>query len=252
MTSDVFKVRYENAFAVLKILNDKGMKFETKGAIVLRHFGGHGAVHLLKSDDGAHLLEFVDGPQLKTLVESGKDDRATEVIAEVVSRLHSAAESIPPGLIGMERNFLSLFQKVKTEPRDSIYAEAAKQVEHLIATEQDVRVLHGDIHHENILSSSSRGWLAIDPQCLAGERSYDLANTFYNPMGFESLAETEAVIQHRSSVLSQRLKIDQRRILQYAFAYGCLSACWRLEDGQESDSTLRIAQSLRQSLKRWA
>jgi streptomycin 6-kinase len=84
---------------------------------------------------------------------------------------------------------------------------------------------------------------------LAGERTYDLSNTFFNPNGFLSMAEAHETIDRRSSIFSRRLKIDKRRILEYAFAYGCLSACWCLEDGQEEESTLRIARSVRQFLR---
>ena len=38
------------------------------------------------------------------------------------------------------------------------------------ATQRDVVVLHGDMHHENVLKFSSRGWPAIDPKGLVGER----------------------------------------------------------------------------------
>jgi Aminoglycoside/hydroxyurea antibiotic resistance kinase len=40
----------------------------------------------------------------------------------------------------------------------------------LAATQRDVAVLHGDMHHENVLKFSSRGWPAIDPKGLVGER----------------------------------------------------------------------------------
>lgn len=76
-TSEVFKVKYQNDFGALKILSKKGMNFEIKGAIVLKCFNGNGAVKLVASDEGAHLLEYIDGPQLKEIVLSGSDDRAT-------------------------------------------------------------------------------------------------------------------------------------------------------------------------------
>jgi hypothetical protein len=41
--------------------------------------------------------------------------------------------------------------------------------------------LHGDIHHDNILDFGRRGWLAIDPKRLFGERGFDYANLFCNP-----------------------------------------------------------------------
>lgn len=248
-TSDVFKVRFQRSFAVLKILNEKGMAFETNSAIALRCFEGNGAVQLFRSDEGAQLLEFADGSQLKSLIAENVDSRATEIISDVVSRLHRYSGPIPTGLIRMERNFQSLFLKAKAVPLDSIYVEGAKRAEYLLETERDLRVLHGDIHHENIVSSSGRGWLAIDPQCLFGERTYDLANTFFNPDEFRSLVEASETIDRRSSILSQRLEIDRKRILEFAFVYGCLSACWSLEDGRDEKNTLRMARNVQRVLQ---
>jgi streptomycin 6-kinase len=243
-TSEVYKVRYNNSDAVLKILNEKGKQFEVKGAEVLRCFSGRGAVHLLAADEGAHLLEYADGQQLKSIVMVGNDIGATEIICNVINALHSYVGTTPSELISMHRNFRSLFLKVKSEPLDSIYVAGARVAERLIETEQEIRVLHGDIHHENILESSQRGWLAIDPQCVTGERTYEVANTFYNPNGFLEFAESDEIITQRLDAFSQRLHLEPKRLLEFAFAYGCLSASWCVEDGQSPESTLRIAKSI--------
>ena len=247
-TSDVYKVRYQDSPAVLKLLNAIGKKSEANGALVLRYFDGNSAVRLLNSDLGAHLLEFVDGTKLSTVVASGNDTLATNIICDVVTELHRCSAAAPDCLLPMERNFRSLFVKARTEMVGSIYWEGARLAEKLLATEQEARVLHGDIHHENIMNSSERGWLAIDPKYLFGERTYDIANAFYNPIGFAGLAESPEVIKYRCSIYSQRLKIESRRILQYAFAFGCLSAAWCIEDGQLPEETLRIANSVRRVL----
>ncbi len=42
-------------------------------------------------------------------------------------------------------------------------------------------VLHGDLHHENVLDFGEKGWLAIDPKKLYGDRAFDYANIFCNP-----------------------------------------------------------------------
>lgn len=237
-TSEVYKVQTAQGPAVLKILNEKGRNFEVHGATVLKCFNGHGAVKILNADEGAHLLEFINGPDLKTLVNEGRDDEATNIICDVINKLHQYRGDVPENLISMERNFRSLYKKVETEPLDSIYVAGLRVAERLMASPVDPRVLHGDLHHENILLSPSRGWLAIDPQCLYGERTYDLANTFYNPNGFDCSVSS---IERRCQIFSSRLELDPRRILEYAFAYGCLSAAWCLEDGRSPDATFRVA-----------
>jgi len=247
-TSNVFKVVLQGQAAVLKILNEKGRTSETLGATVLRYFNGNGAVKLLQADEGAHLLEYVDGRSLKEVVEKGNDEQATQIICNLLHKLHSHSDNVPPSLISMEHNFHSLFSKASEGIKDDIYITGAKVAKHLISTEREVRVLHGDIHHENILESSSRGWLAIDPKNLKGERTYDVANVFYNPNGFLKQAATENVIKRRCEQFSRELGLDKKRILEFAFAYGCLSAAWCIEDNQNPEETLAIARAIQRMI----
>lgn len=44
-----------------------------------------------------------------------------------------------------------------------------------------VAALHGNLHHDNALNFRARGWLALDPKQLVGERGVDFANIFTNP-----------------------------------------------------------------------
>ncbi|HND85934.1 MAG TPA: aminoglycoside phosphotransferase family protein, partial [Pseudobdellovibrionaceae bacterium] len=247
-TSDLYRVKYKSDIAVLKILNQKGQKFEGPGAIVLNSFNGVGAVHLLQADSGAHLLEFVDGPQLKVMVEQKNDELAMDVLCEVIQKIHSYSGPIHPELISMEENFRALFEFEKLKPSDSLFRHGAAIARELIQTARDLRVLHGDIHHENILKHSVRGWIAIDPQSLFGERAYDLANSFYNPKGFIDLVASQDRIQRLADKFSRALGIEKLRILQYAFAYGCLSAAWSIEDGHSPEATLQIAREIERLL----
>jgi len=250
ISSHIYKVQHKGLTAILKLLTEKGQEFEVRGAIVLRYFNGQGAVQLLQADEGAHLLEFIDGPRLQSLVVEGKDDTATEIICDVMTQLHGHSEKVPEGLITIDQHFRGLFNKVKREKADSLYVQGAKLAEKLIETEQEVRVLHGDLHHENILKSPTRGWVIIDPQCLVAERTYDAANVFFNPMGMPALVESLETIDKRSQILSKRLQIDRKRMLEFAFAYGCLSAAWYSEDNSpEEQDTLRNARAVYEVLK---
>lgn len=246
-TSDIFRVIYDSDVAVLKLFNGKG--HESSGAKVLSCFNGNGAVRILDSDESAHLLEFVEGPSLKSIVEKCHDDQATEVLCDVFAKLHSYMGPHPDNLISMEENFGPLLEKAKASDVDPIYRRGAQVVAELINSACDVRVLHGDIHHENVLEHSARGWISIDPKGLVGERTYDLANSFYNPKGFTELALSQKRILDLCNKFSKKLNIDRARILKYAFAYGCLSASWFIEDGENPEETLRIARSIENLLR---
>ena len=151
----------------------------------------------------------------------------------------------------IERCFASLFDFAGRASADPLYFDAARVARSLLNSPRDVRLLHGDMHHENILRSASRGWVAIDPQFLIGESAYDVANALYNPEGLPDITESPERLEVRVRILSQELQLDPERVLAFGFAHGGLSAAWRLEDGQDPEPRLRVARMLRQRLPNW-
>lgn len=89
-----------------------------------------------------------------------------EVIAKVLNQLHKAQIPHLHMWPNLEQQFQSLISRGQSEPKESILNKSLKVAEQLLATEKEKVLLHGDIHHDNILHSSSRGWLGIDPQPL--------------------------------------------------------------------------------------
>lgn len=120
--------------------------------------------------------------------------------------------------------------------------KTATVAQQLLDTESSKVLLHGDIHHTNILQSSDRGWLAIDPQPFYGEQTYDFANSFFNPDNMPDLVESKDRIREMASVYADRLKVSEKRILQFAFAHGGLSSAWQLEDGQIPERRPRLTE----------
>src|SRR5258708_40376267 len=102
VTSHVYTVTFDGERVVLKVLTPIGVE-EQSGAVALRHFGGHGAVRLLRADEQAHLLEYASGQDLIPLVENGEDEKATARMADVLNALHATATTahgaLPSGLI---------------------------------------------------------------------------------------------------------------------------------------------------------
>lgn len=155
----------------------------------------------------------------------------------------------PPDLQPLADRFVSLFRKAGAD-RDagekSLYVEAAAIAERLLSDPLDVRPLHGDLHHENIMHGP-RGWLAIDPKGLIGDPGFDAANMFYNPLDRDDLCLDPARISGMAEVFSRTLRQDPRRLLDHALAYGCLSASWHQEDGNGEDERreLSVAAAIR-------
>lgn len=242
-TSSVYLVERAGEPVVLKLLTETGIHDEQRGAIALCYFDGHGAVRLLDATDDAHLLEYAAGDDLIPMVEDGQDDDAARIIAEVVTRLHSVKnDPVPQELHTLRRRFRSLFERVKGDA-DATLVHGAQVAEKLLETEHNPVVLHGDIHHWNI-RQSARGWLAIDPKGLFGERTYDLANALLNPVGMADVTQDEARFLRHAGIYAAALGVSLERMLAFAFAHACLSISWSIEDGQEYDDDFALARMM--------
>lgn len=244
-TSDVFMVDHQGETVVLKLLTEIGIHDERCGVTALRHFKGDGAVHLLRHDDKAHLLEYVDGDDLIPMVVRGEDEAATIIIADVLKRLHRTETTMSAdGLISLRRRFRALFNKAEHDQQhdiESIYVQAAQIADDLLTNQREVRVLHGDIHHANIKYDRQRSWLAIDPKGLYGERTFDVANILCNPISMPMLIQSESRLLRHTEILAAELNLEYDRILKYVFAYACLSACWSIGNPEEVERSLSIA-----------
>jgi streptomycin 6-kinase len=247
-TSHLYAVSWKSDTVVLKLLTDHGRE-EQRGAAALRYFGGQGAVRLYRSDATAQLLEYARGEELVGLVERGDDQAATRIIAAVLGQLHGAPQGEPDGLLPLKDWFCELFEKADADRAagvESMYVRGGELAARLLADPREVRVLHGDIHHRNI-RQSSRGWLAFDPKGLVGERTYDCANTLCNPRGGQSkyaeLVHDEGRLLSNAGILSDLLQIELGRVLQFTYAYACLSATWSLttHDSDAAQWALSIA-----------
>jgi streptomycin 6-kinase len=229
MTSHIYTVIYETETVILKLLSPSEID-EQRGAVALRCFDGHGAVRLLRYDQGAQLMEYAAGDELVILVERGDDEHATRIIAQVIQQLHGVPQNIPhDGLTMLEHWFEALFNKATSDRQmniNSIYVRSASLAEQLLVGQREVRVLHGDIHHRNI-RQTSRGWLTFDPKGLIGERTYDCANTLCNPE-IPELVHNEARLLTTAAILADTLALDLSRVLAFTYAYACLNASWWL------------------------
>ena len=249
-TSNIYKAQASNETIVLKILSGKGAEDESSAADVLTWFDGQGAIRLLQHDAGAMLLEYVKGDDLTELVRTGKDDEATQIIAGVLNQLHSAKDAqLPRGLTPLPRRFQSLFAAASLGSAPPILGRGAVTTRSLFSDENQSFVLHGDIHHENIRHHQERGWLAIDPKGLWGDRIYDAANALCNPLSMPEIAQSRDRLLRQAGIMADALEVNCDRLLSYAFAHACLSASWCIEDGHDPGHFLAMAEIAERSIK---
>lgn len=191
---------------------------------------------------------------MSQLVRSGKDDQATEMICELLNQIHfDRRERTGRNLTSLEERFSKLFLRAEkddqTGVKNSLFIEAAREAKELLRNQQDMVVLHGDVHHENILCSKKRGWLLIDPKGLYGDRAFDALNVLFNPPEMPEVVLCEERLVRTAEALSRGLKIDLNKLWRFAFAYGCLAMVWCLEDGYPIEDTESLVRMMR---KKWS
>jgi len=236
-TSWLLPVRHVEAPAMLKLL--KPTSDEHASAALLRYFAGIGAVRLLAADENAVLMERADSdPSLTAIACGGNDEAAAAILADCVAQLHAPRTDAPPtGLTSLHRWFDALFPHATRTP---LLARCAAVARRLLATECETTVLHGDLHHDNVLPSP-RGWLAIDPKGLIGERTYEVANLLCNPQPHGDIVHRADRMLRVATLYAERLNLDRQRVLGFGLAHAGLSAAWSLEDGRDPNFRLQCA-----------
>lgn len=208
---------------------------EKAGSKVQNWWNGISAAKVFCMDDDAILMERIIGDRsLKSMSLNNQDEEATEIICNVANLLHSCNKGPFPQLVPLEVWFKELF--LSAGKYGDIFLKSANQAKVLLAKQKDITVLHGDLHHDNILYSSDRGWLAIDPKGLHGDRSFDYVNILCNPI--KEIALEEGRLMKQIDIISKNAGIETKHILEWTVAWAGLSAVWFLNDNQ--DATLPV------------
>jgi streptomycin 6-kinase len=213
---------------VVKIL--KSANDEWFSGSVLDSFGGQAVVRVLDYSDGALLLEHLRPG--RTLAETRlADDEATAIIAGVIWRM---TPGFTPATAPLIETFASAFERHQGAgpdqvPRALIEAAHSTYVR-LCASQTSTRLLHGDLHHHNILFDDQHGWVAIDPKGVVGELAYEAGAALRNPAERPELFTAPHTILMRSEHFASVLNLVQQRVLGWAFAQAVLAALSELED----------------------
>lgn len=211
--------RADGGPAVLKL---QPQDAETQGEpLALRAWGGDGAVRLLEHDPqtAAMLLEPLDpGRRL----DAEPLDEALEVIGGLCARLN--AHPAPAGVRGLGPLTRDIAERGRARidrvealwrPVYGNWAAIAEEV----AAEPGDRLLHWDLHFENVLapqegsSAARRGpWLAIDPKPLAGDPGFELLPALRNRWAeAEETGDPVRATRRRFDLLTEAAGIDRDR-----------------------------------------
>ena len=223
----------------------------------LRLYAGGGAARLLQADEaeGALLVERLQpGTPLADLAD---DEQTIAIAAEVMRRLWRllpAAHPFPSvadwarGLERLRARFgggTGPFPAALVERAESLFAA-------LIASAAAPVLLHGDLHHWNIVRARREPWLAIDPKGLAGEAAYEAGALVRNCLPEPAApGPTRRLLARRIDQLADALGCERERLLGWSLAQAVLSAWWSYEDtGRIWGQALTVAECLSRLARR--
>lgn len=241
-SSLLMPVRYQGVAAMLKVAREQEEKF---GGLLMCWWQGEGAARVLAWHDDGILLERAQGSlSLPQMVRDGDDRQATAILCQVIARLHAPRAQPLPELIPLDQWFNSLWPAAQAH--GGMLRLSATVAAELLTSPRELSVLHGDIHHDNVLDFGERGWLVIDPKRLYGERAFDYANIFCNPN--YGVATDPDIFLRRVEQVCQLAGLDRQRLLQWILAWAGLSAAWFMEDGEAADIDFRVAEQAARAL----
>lgn len=221
--------------AVLK-LGVPGEEHLAHEAAALQAFDGRGAVRLLALDPerGGLLLERAAPGGAVTALVPERDEAATATVAGLARRLHRPP---PPGcaLPELASSGEAFGDHLLTHRGDDplprrLVERAATLCEELCATAARRVVLHGDLHHDNVLSATREPWLAIDPRGLIGDPGYDAGALLYNPDPDRHEHALLDLVQPRVEQLAAGFGLPRERIVAWGFVQAVLSEVWTVQD----------------------
>lgn len=241
--------RHDGTEAVLK-LRLPGTELVNEAACLMA-YAGSGAVRLLESDvdRGALLLERIrPGTDASALADAD----AVQCLAMIMQRIHKPIQSAFPFPSvadwgkGFQRHQDSHDGGSGPLPSELFNDAQAKYAE-LATSMEDSVLLHGDLHHQNILAGERQQWLAIDPQGVVGEPAYEIGAFLRNPIDtLSARPDLDSVMSQRASMLSEAIQVDRDRIVGWGMAQAALAAIWSYEDhGNGWEEWIRVAHALR-------
>ncbi|WP_406402324.1 aminoglycoside phosphotransferase family protein [Streptomyces uncialis] len=243
-------LRGDGSRAVLKL---QMAREESAAALVgLRAWNGDGMVRLLDHDpaSSAMLLERLDG--VRSLASVEDDDTATGILSALLARLVSVPA--PEGLrslAGIAAGMLEQMPRAVTALADPAerrllrgWASAVAE----LAGEPGDRLLHWDLHHDNVLAAEREPWLAIDPEPLAGDPGFDLWPALDSRWDdLVAKGDPSPVVRRRFDQLTETVGLDRQRATGWTLGRLLQNSLWDIEDGATAldPSSVAIAGALR-------
>jgi streptomycin 6-kinase len=203
----------------------------------LRAWDGDGAVRLLNEDPstGTMLLERLDAERPLSTVPD--DMAAVQILAEILARL--VAFPAPAELRRLADIAREMIEQVPravaalSDQDDRKLLETCAAAVGEVLGEPGDRLLHWDLHYDNILAGDREPWLAIDPKPLAGDPGFDLLPALDNRWDdIIATGDIPRAVRRRFDLLTEVLGLDRQCATRWTLGRVLQNCLWDIEDGE--------------------
>lgn len=206
----------------------------------LRTQQGNGAVRLLDVCEGlgAYLMEELNPAEP---VPTHDDESATEIIARLIAVLGERTTDVTLPRVATWFDDLRHYGTSPPPGIDQAVVQRARGVAcELSLPVRDERLLHGDLHHDNVLSAAGE-WKVIDAKGVVGDPAHECAAMLRNRLGAVNAGDLPKVLRARLAILSAVTGFDAKRIAGWGVAQTVLSCCWSAAASQLRDVDRHLA-----------
>ncbi len=199
-------------------------------------------IHASKEDAVLLQEQILPGFSLRDSLRNGElsDSKATEVAAIAMKDFMIAASKPMPEtyIFPHITNWLIALERPAFTERKTVFPEKLLEyievlLPDLLASQETSILLHGDLHHGNIISrTSNHNWLVIDPKGILGEASYEVGAFLRNPDELSDYSDLKSTMVKRIDIFSEVLKLDRERIMAWSIVQSVLSVWWTIEGNE--------------------
>lgn len=210
----------------------------------VRQASGPGVVRLIEADPSISLI-MLERIRPGTMLHdaSFSDEKATRIGAAQMLAFWREPQ-LDGDLIPLERWARELLtHDPSTHPQApaDLLAIGKEIAVDLLSAPASRTLLHGDLHHQNILLDDTGEWITIDPKGLVGERGYDIATWMMNPWGIPLREDYLDIANRRLDIFAELLGENRDRLAKWAVFHTALSLCWSLDAEKPEDPEGDIA-----------